>query len=340
MIRYPRPLRPGDTIAVTAPSSGVQPDLDGRLDFCLQWLRDRGYDVVEGNCLRGGTQVSAPVAERVAELNAFLTDPSIRAIVPPWGGETAIDLVDLIDYEAVAASDPTWIVGFSDMSTVLLPLTLRTGLATLHGHNLMDTPYELPPELAPWFAVASLTAGADFTQRSTTHHRPVGWDKWEDDPTPTTMPLTEPTTWRVLHGSDHVEFSGRLIGGCVEVLGPLAGTPYGDVAPWARQQDEGTVVYLEVAGTDAYDAARHLHAIRLAGWFENANGVLVGRTRAPRSEHMDHDEAVLDALARLDLPIVGGVDFGHAPPYMSFVNGALADVQVADGKGEITQRLV
>ncbi len=337
--RYPRPLRPGDTIAVTAPSSGVEPRHQGRLDFTLNWLRDKGFDVVEGNCLRGGTQVSAPVADRAAEVEAFLTDPRIRAVVPPWGGETAIDLVDLLDYRAIGRAEPTWIVGFSDTSTLLVPLTLRADLATLHGHNLMDTPYELPAGPMHWLDVAALEPGASFTQSGTTSHRQPGWDDWEKDPTPTTMPLTEPTEWRVLHGPDEVSFGGRLIGGCVEVLGPLAGTPYADVGGWVQQQSEGTVVYLEVGGTDAYDACRHLHALRLAGWFERANGVLIGRTRAPDSEYLTHDGAVIDALARLDLPIVAGVDFGHVPPAMAFVNGALAQVRVAGGTGEITQTL-
>lgn len=38
-------------------------------------------------------------------------DPQIRCVIPPWGGETAIDLVDLLDCEALAAAEPTWLVG-------------------------------------------------------------------------------------------------------------------------------------------------------------------------------------------------------------------------------------
>ena len=37
-IRYPSPLRPGDRIGVTAPSSGIGKDLQGRLDFCIDYL--------------------------------------------------------------------------------------------------------------------------------------------------------------------------------------------------------------------------------------------------------------------------------------------------------------
>ena len=52
---------------------------------------------------------------------------------PPWGGETAIDLLDVLDWDALAAVEPTWVVGFSDDTTWMLPLTLRLDWATVHG---------------------------------------------------------------------------------------------------------------------------------------------------------------------------------------------------------------
>ena len=340
MVRYPKPLQAGDTIAVTAPSAGCEPRHQGRLDFALKWLRDKGFEVIEGNCLRGGTQVSAPVAERAAELNAFLTDASISAVVPPWGGETSIDLIDLLDYDAIRAAEPTWLVGFSDTSTQLLALTLRTGLATLHGHNLMDTPYDLPQGLAPWWVAAATTAGGTFTQHAATHRRPPGFDDWEKDPTPTTMLLNVPTSWKVLHGPSSLEISGRLIGGCVEVLSPLAGTAYGDVRAFGQQHaSDGLLVYLEVCEQGAYDVARALHGMRLAGWFDNANAVLLGRTSARDAQYMSQHDAAIDALARLDIPIIADMDFGHVPPYMSFVNGGLATVTVDAGRRKISQTL-
>lgn len=92
-VRHPAPLRPGDTIGVTAPSAGVPDRLGARLDVALQWLRDRGFRVEVGDCLRGGGVVSAPRGQRAAELNRMLLDPRVRAVVPPWGGETGIDLL-------------------------------------------------------------------------------------------------------------------------------------------------------------------------------------------------------------------------------------------------------
>lgn len=143
-IRYPAPLRPGDRIAVTSPSAGVGTRMRPRLNFCIQHLRDLGYDVVVGECMDGSGVTSAPAPARAAELTAMLVDPAIRAVVPPWGGELAIDLLPLLGLDAISAAEPTWLVGYSDLTTVMVPLTLRTGIATLHGSNLMDTPYAVP----------------------------------------------------------------------------------------------------------------------------------------------------------------------------------------------------
>jgi muramoyltetrapeptide carboxypeptidase len=42
-LRLPAPLRPGDTIGVTAPSAGVTGAGAERIDFYVGWLRERGY---------------------------------------------------------------------------------------------------------------------------------------------------------------------------------------------------------------------------------------------------------------------------------------------------------
>ncbi|MCD4524416.1 S66 peptidase family protein [Nocardioides sp. cx-173] len=335
-MRFPRPLAPGDRIGVTAPSSGVGADLRPRLDVAVDHLRRRGYEVVVGECMSGEGITSAPKDARAAELTAMLSDPTIAAVVPPWGGELAIDLLDRLDWDVLAAAEPTWLVGWSDLSTVMLPLTLRLGWASLHSLNLMDTPYDPAPGLAHWLDVASATG--PVTQTSPGLYR-EGWDDYRADPGATTMALDLEGPWRVLGGGG-VDVGGVLVGGCLEVLSPLAGTPYGDVPAFGRAHaDEGLLVYLEACAAPAPDVARMLHGLRLAGWFDDASGILIGRTAAPDAPGLTQQEAVADALGMLDVPIVLDLEIGHVQPFLPLVNGASARVVADDRRREITQTI-
>ena len=136
-----------------------------------------------------------------------------------------------------------------------------------------------------------------------------------------------------------LDVTGRLIGGCVETVGHLAGTPWGDVRTWAEALDEPTVVYVEACEDHAVDICRHLHAMRLAGWFDRAAAVLVGRTNAPDHDLLTQRGAVEDALGRLGVPVVWDLEIGHVPPHLPLVNGALARGAVDGDRREITQTL-
>lgn len=343
-IRYPAPLRPGDRIGVTSPSSGVPDALWGRFTYAVSTLRDRGFEVVVGELNHAPSHVSGPREARAAELMGMLLDPTIRALVPPWGGETCIDLLDLLDLDAVAAAEPTWCVGFSDTSTWITPLTLTTGIATIHGQNLMDTPYDVPDGILHWADVAAAEPGGELVQHSPGRHRSGGWDDYADNPTVSTMTLEDRGTWARIdpgHEDEPVTFGGRLVAGCVETLGFLAGGPFADIAAFARDHaPEGLVVALDIAEWNSYDICRALHAMRLRGWFDAANGILVSRTRAPEPDGFTQHAAVVDALGMLGLPIVADVECGHVQPMLSLVQGAATSVVHDGDRHTVTQRLV
>lgn len=327
-LKFPAPLRPGDRIGVTSPSAGVGPRGTARIDFAIKHLRARGYDVTVGDCMGADQWVSAPKEQRAAELTSMLLDPTIRAVVPPWGGAgTALDLLDRLDYDAIAAAEPTWVVGYSDSSTWMTPLTLRAGLATLHGDNLADTPYASPSELVHWTAFAS--GPRDVTQHDS---RTIARYRSLDEPDATTWPAVGEGSWS-LHGPDVLDIEGVLIGGCIETMSSIAGTPYGDLRSFGAKHGP-LVVYLEAADENAYNICRYLHTLRYHGWFDHAAAILLGRTNAPSGNGNDADpgltqrDAVLDALGGLGIPLVFDMEIGHVPPHLPLLNGARAHVVI------------
>jgi muramoyltetrapeptide carboxypeptidase LdcA involved in peptidoglycan recycling len=169
---------------VTAPSSGAAEPLWPRLDVVIAHLREQGFVVEEGRCLREQHKdASASAAERASELmSAFLRD-DIDAVFPPWGGELAIELLELMDFGALSATRPKWLLGFSDLSTLMLPLRLLAGWASAHGPNLMD----LSPTQWDELTVSTLTPllaapGTRVEQRSSTLYRGKEWTDFAVDP--------------------------------------------------------------------------------------------------------------------------------------------------------------
>ncbi|MDV3223516.1 LD-carboxypeptidase [Intrasporangium sp.] len=342
-IRYPAPLRPGDRIGVTAPSSGVPEALWPRVELTRRFLEDRGFEVELGACLRAPSHVSAPREQRAAELMRMLTDPAIRAVVPPWGGETGIDLLDLLDVEAIAAADPTWCVGYSDTTTWLTPVTLRTGVATVHGQNFMDTLYRVPEGMSHWLDVASAPAGTELVQHSPGRYRTTGFDDWAADPGASDYVFDGEGTWTRIdpgHVDEPVTLRGRLVAGCVETISFIAGGAYADVNAFAdAYSPEGLVHVLDIAEWGSYDICRALHAMRLHGWFDRSNGVLVSRTAAPAAPGFSQHDAVVDALGMLGVPIIADVECGHLPPYLALLNGAPTTVRFDADERSIAQTL-
>ena len=167
-ITYPRGLKRGDRIAITAPSSGLKSEHFPRLNLVLSHLRDQGFDVVEGDCLKScGKHVSGPKEARAQELMRFWEDDDIAAIMPPWGGETLVEILPLLDFERMTRSPAKWISGYSDISTLLWALTLKTNIATMHGPNLMDlAPAQTDPLTTGLMNALSFSRGDRLVQTS------------------------------------------------------------------------------------------------------------------------------------------------------------------------------
>jgi len=342
VVNFPKPLAPGDLIAVTAPSAGVTGPALARLDLILEQLRARGYRVVEGQCLRSEHKdASAPLEQRAREFDYFLRDRNVSAIFPPWGGELATELLDLLDFKALREVAPKWLLGYSDVSTLQVPLTLVSGWATAHGPNLMDLVPAQTDELttgclpllerdltAPVEQFSSFLYQTDFipfTVRFDTPFNP-----------------TKRTLWKRLDGStDPASFSGHLIGGCLDTVAWLAGTRFGDVPAFVREcGDEGVVLFLENVEMSPTGLVRALLSLKRHGWFDGLAGLMIGRSAGPQPESengLQYAEALVTVLSDTGAPVLYDVDIGHHPPQVTLINGAFAQVNFAGGKGSVVQ---
>ena len=118
----------------------------------------------------------------------------------------------------------------------------------------------------------------------------------------------------------------------------LIGTPYGDVAAFRERHipDEPVVWYLENCEMNVADLKRSLTQMKYAGWFNHISGIVFGRSPANQEIGGYEVEKMYEDLSdELGVPIAYDIDLGHVPPQITFVNGAYATIDVADGKGKI-----
>jgi muramoyltetrapeptide carboxypeptidase len=128
---HPRPLRPGDLIAVVAPSSPFEHVLAWR---GLGWLAQRYRLRYSRGLFASAGYLAGPDARRRAELEEALHDPEVAAILAARGGYGASRFVHGLSFASLAER-PRWIVGFSDV-TALHVEAARVGVASIHGPHL------------------------------------------------------------------------------------------------------------------------------------------------------------------------------------------------------------
>jgi muramoyltetrapeptide carboxypeptidase len=134
------------------------------------------------------------------------------------------------------------------------------------------------------------------------------------------------------------------MGGCLDTIGNLVGTPYGDMAHFADTfRQDGIIVYLENCELSPCAMTRALWQMRMANWFDGVNGVVFGRSAAEGpsdANSLSYLEALEHCMKDLNIPIVYDADLGHKPPNLTLINGAMAELSVANKKATLKQTLV
>jgi muramoyltetrapeptide carboxypeptidase len=335
MISYPTLIKPVK-VGVTASSAGLHLDQHSLLEEAVFRMKGKSYEFVIGQtCWTQYKLKSAPAKTRADELNLLLQDDSIQLIFPPWGGELLIEILEHIDFDNLKAK---WILGYSDTSTLLLAITLKTGIATAHGPNLIDLRGRTSdPTTAMWEKVLFTKKGEEITQYPSEKYQL----KWQHDyVTDWVYHLAEQTKWKTIKNTP-LYIKGRLLGGCLDVIRHLIGTPFGDVRKFQENyiNNEPIIWYFENCQLTITDLRRTLVHMKLAGWFANCSGILFGRSAANDTVHDYHILDVYMELAEeIGIPIAYDIDCGHMPPQLTFVNGAYAEVRIYNGNGTMVKQ--
>ncbi len=291
----PRALRAGDRVAIVAPAS---PFVREEFDRGVEEVQALGFDPVfdERVFARRGFVAGEP-AERAAAFMEAWADPSIAGLLCARGGYGSVQLLPLLDLDAIRAT-PKVFVGYSDITSMLTWFTLHAGLVTFHG-----------PMLAGRFSQGIDAYDRDSFLRVVTAAEPLG-------------PLPADTLEVIRPG----EATGMLIGGTLTQLLASIGTPY------AFDPPPGHVLFIDEVGERPYRLDRMLTQLRLTGLLSRAAGVIFNELPScdePSGTFTARD-VVRDALRDFPGPIVLGLRSGHTPgAALTLPFGVRATLQVS-----------
>ena len=111
----PKPLKPGDKVALVAPCAPVLPE---RLAFAAEFVSGLGYQPeIYPSCTSRFGFLAGEDELRAGDINRAFADPDVRAVIVVRGGYGGARLADLLDYDTIR-TNPKIFTGFSD-ATVL-----------------------------------------------------------------------------------------------------------------------------------------------------------------------------------------------------------------------------
>ena len=150
--------------------------------------------------------------------------------------------------------------------------------------------------------------------------------------------LTEKASWKILSGQKELHISGRVIGGCLDILICLCGTKYDKVKEYAkRYSDEKFIWYFESCDLDNPSQIRAIWQLKNAGWFDNACAFIIGRPLKNDSVfNTSYKKANYMHLKDFKVPVIIDADIGHVPPSMHVVNGAIMKVDIYENDDKTT----
>lgn len=294
----PPALQPGGTIGLVCPGSPVPP---GRLETARRDLNQRGYTCKPGESLTEPylCDLAGPDDRRLADLNAMIRDPKVNAIFALRGGYGTNRLLGGIDYESLRQR-PKWIVGYSDITSLLLAAYNRAGVIGLHADAFplaSDGNSIQPVADAMWDLLEGRAAPGGIPQI-----RKFSW----------TGPA-RPETWAPGRAR------GVLLGGNLSRLASLAGTPF------AVPADRDVILFLEEVDEEAYRVDRFLTQLIESGVFDRVRGAAVGEHKPPGSKPEDAfviRRSLRDRLMNLEIPILANLPFGHRRMNLPLALGA------------------
>lgn len=304
----------GMTIGVFSSSAPISATVPVRYERGVQYLKSKGYNVINGKLYgkKDGYR-SGTIKERADEFNELLYDDNIQVLMASIGGFNSNSILPYVDYEYLK-KHPKIIIGYSDVTALLLGIYAKTGLVTFYGPAAAASFGEFPP-FVDWTFESFETILGSKTTFPYNYEKPVAW-------TDEFISWSEQDRGKEQRTNDWIcvnpgTCQGRLIGGNLNTMEGIFGTEY------MPEIKKGDVLLIEDCLKDARTVERSFSLLKLAGVFDKVGGIILGK-----HEQFDDNgtgrkpyEILLEVIGDTQIPILADFDCCHTHPMLTMPIG-------------------
>src|SRR4051794_14145708 len=300
----PKRLAAGDTVTLVAPANATFNTVD--LQIARESLEALGFEVKVGaHLLDRHGYLAGDDKARADDINRAFADTSVAAVHAIRGGWGSARLLPHLDFDTIRRN-PKVLIGYSDITALLLSVQAKTGLITFHGPIGLGRwdPYSLD------YYKRVLFNGEQVTY---TNKRDISADR-------NALTPVEFRTRTITPGRAR----GRLLGGNLTVLTTILGSPY--LPDW-----DNAVLFCEDVHEDLYRIDRMLTQLKLAGVLGRIKGFVFGGCSecGPGDGNygaLTIEEIFADHIQPLGVPAWSGAMIGHAQPQWTVPEGAQVEI--------------
>ena len=294
-MKIPAALKSGDKVAVVATAKRLEQPVEPGIEILESW----GLVVEEGrNLHRQHGYFAGTDTERLADIQQVLNDPSIKAIIFARGGYGTTRVLNQIDFTHFK-ENPKWLVGFSDLTSILLQVT-TLDIPVIHG-------------------TVCAHLGKDNTADAYLCQLLFG---------NTVLKYPIPKSTFTIPGS----CSGKIVGGNLSLIVESIGAAN-------QIDTKDSILFIEEIGEDKYRVDRMLNKLKRIGQLSTLTGVIVGsfsNIKDPDGYFTESIETLIcNYFHDLNIPVAVGLKAGHEPQNLPLIMGLNAHIQVSQGWIEI-----
>ncbi|NRF38528.1 LD-carboxypeptidase [Pedobacter foliorum] len=292
MIKQPAYLKKGDKIAIVCPAKKLPRSIAYAISVFETW----GLEVVIGKTVHAAhNQFAGDDSLRAQDLQTFLDDPEIKAIIAGRGGYGTIRIIDDLDFTEFIAH-PKWIIGFSDITILLSHLLAQFNMQSIHG----QMPYTFDtasPESLESLRQALFGESISYECPSGGFSNKVG------------------------------SVEGVLIGGNLTLLVMTQGSV-------SEMDYTDKILFLEDVGEHEYSIDRMIRMLKRSGKLAKLKGLIVGAFNEVEAETIPFgsspEEVIWEIVKEYDYPVCFNFPTGHVDDNRALILGNFVKLAVEE----------